>query len=216
VLAQTELFAALPADQLAELQARVREIRLERGDELFRKGDDAAECFVVVDGRVAISARASDGRESVVAVLGPGQLIGEMPLFDGGPRSADARALTPSMLQVVSYGDVRATLEQRPEVLWEVVRLLAARLRVTDDALADAMFLDVPGRTAKRLLEIAGTADEFDMPLTQEELAGVVGASRERINRAIATFVKLGWLEVRGRSRYHILARDDLTARASS
>jgi CRP-like cAMP-binding protein len=72
----------------------------------------------------------------------------------------------------------------------------------------------VTGRTAKRLLELAGEENEFRMPLTQEELAGMVGASRERVNKAIATFIKLGWLEVSGRSRYRILDRDELSARA--
>ena len=91
---------------------------------------------------------------------------------------------------------MRAVLEARPEVLWVVVRLLARRLRATDEALADAVFLDVPGRTAKRLLELAGDADEFQLPVTQEELAGMVGASRERVNKALALFFRLGWVEV--------------------
>ncbi len=76
------------------------------------------------------------------------------------------------------------------------------------------MFLDVTGRTAKRLLDLAAGQDEFRMPLTQEELAGMVGASRERVNKAIATFVKLGWLEVAGRTRYTILDRAELEERA--
>jgi len=84
------------------------------------------------------------------------------------------------------------------------------------EALADAMFLDVTGRTAKRLLALADGDDHFRMPLTQEELAGMVGASRERVNKAIALFVKLGWLEVSGRSQYHILDRAELQARAIS
>ena len=105
---------------------------------------------------------------------------------------------------------------RRPEVLWAVVRILARRLRATDEALADAMFLDVTGRTAKRLLELADGEDDFRMPLTQEELAGMVGASRERVNKAIALFVKLGWLEISGRSRYRIVNREELEIRATS
>ena len=104
-------------------------------------------------------------------------------------------------------------LADRPDVLWAVVRILARRLRATDEALADAMFLDVTGRTAKRLLELADGEDDFRMPLTQEELAGMVGASRERVNKAIALFVKLGWLEISGRSRYRIVNRDELEIR---
>ena len=210
MLEKTDLFGTLSTPQLDKLRATVRDARFERGDELFRKGEPATECFVIVEGRIAISAHAGDGRESVVAILGPPEIVGEMPLFDSGPRSADARALTAAQLHVIAFNDVRAALEANPEVLWKVLRILASRLRATDDALADAMFLDVPGRTAKRLLELAGPDEEFEMPLTQEELAGVVGASRERVNRAIATFAKLGWLELTGRGRYRILRRDEL------
>jgi CRP-like cAMP-binding protein len=82
-----------------------------------------------------------------------------------------------------------------------------------DNALADAVFLDVTGRTAKRLLELAGEADEFTLPVTQEELAGMVGASRERVNKAIASFVRLGWIE-QGDRRYVITDREQLGRRA--
>src|SRR5438270_419311 len=82
-------------------------------------------------------------------------------------------------------------------------------------ALADAVFLDVPGRTAKRLLELAGGDDEFKLPVTQEELAGMVGASRERVNKALALFARLGWLEVKGRGRYKFLDRPALEDRAT-
>ena len=91
--------------------------------------------------------------------------------------------------------------------------MLAGRLGATDEALADSVFLDVTGRTAKRLLELAGERDEFVLPVTQEELAGMVGASRERVNKAIASFIRLGWLEQSDR-RYRILLRDRLTLRA--
>ena len=93
------------------------------------------------------------------------------------------------------------------------MRLLAGRLRNMDEALADAVFLDVTGRTAKRLLELAGEADEFTLPITQEELAGMVGASRERVNKAIAAFIKLGWIQQVDR-RYVITNRKQLEIRA--
>ena len=182
---------------------------------IFTKGDPATRLYVVFSGRVAIVATATDDRESVISVLGPGALFGEMSMFDGGCRSASARALTTVHVIAIDFDDVRDVLAHRPEVLWAVVRILARRLRATDEALADAMFLDVTGRTAKRLLELADGEDEFRMPLTQEELAGMVGASRERVNKAIATFVKLGWLEVSGRSRYRILDRAELEIRAT-
>ena len=216
VLDDTDLLGSLPADLRAELRERARLAEYRRGDVIFRQGDAADHLYVVAGGRVAVAARASDGREAVMAVLGPGALFGELPLFDARPRSADVRALTDVHLVVVAFDDVRAALRRQPEVLWVVVQILARRLRNTDEALADAMFLDVTGRTAKRLLELAGPDDEFTMPLTQEELAGMVGASRERINKAIATFARLGWLEVEGRSRYRILDRAALTDRATA
>jgi CRP-like cAMP-binding protein len=113
----------------------------------------------------------------------------------------------------VPYPPVRAALEQQPDALWSVVELLAGRLRSVDEALADTVFLDVPGRTAKRLLELAGDGDQFQLPVTQEELAGMVGASRERVNKAISQFVRLGWLEQQDRV-YRILDRTQLSRRA--
>jgi CRP/FNR family transcriptional regulator, cyclic AMP receptor protein len=216
VLDKTDLFGALPPEVLEQLRDRAQLVKYRRGDAIFAKEDPAAELYVVLSGRVAITANANDDRESVISVLGPGALFGEMPLFDGEGRSASARALTTVQAIALPFIDVRAVLEQRPELLWTVVEILARRLRATDEALADAAFLDVTGRTAKRLLELAATNDEFRMPLTQEELAGMVGASRERVNKAIATFVRLGWLEVGGRGRYRILDRAELSARASS
>ena len=99
--------------------------------------------------------------------------------------------------------------EEQPELLWGVVALLAGRLRNMDDALADSVFLDVTGRTAKRLLELAGDERRVPAAVTQEELAGMVGASRERVNKAIASFVRLGWIEQTDR-RYTILDREQL------
>ena len=100
-----------------------------------------------------------------------------------------------------------------PALLWGVTRLLAHRLRVMDEALADSVFLDVTGRTAKRLLELSEGADEFLLPITQEELAGMVGASRERVNKAIASFIRLGYIDQHER-HYTILKRDAMELRA--
>ena len=157
--------------------------------------------------------RSVDGRESVIALMEVGDLFGELPLFDGQDRSADARALESSEVLEIHYDVVRTELRADPELLWGVVEILANRLRSVNAALADAVFLDVTGRTAKRLLEMAGEEDEFQLPITQEKLAGLAGASRERVNKAIASFIKLGWISQRGR-RYTITNREQLTRRA--
>ena len=208
-----ESFGSLPRALAEQLAARATTRRYRRGEYICHAGEPATRLFVVDTGRIAIAVRARDGRESVAAVLGPGSLFGELPFFDGEPRSSDARALTPVLLGEVDYDAVRAVIAEQPGLLWDVAMILTRRLRATDEALADAMFLDVTGRTAKRLLQIAGSDDEFSLPVTQEELAAMVGASRERVNKAIATFVRLGWLQVTARTRYRILDRVELDGR---
>jgi len=213
LLAGIDFFANLPDVARSELLAASHERPLVRGDVLFHEGDEPDELFVVVSGRIAIANKSTDGRESVVALMERGDLFGEMGLLDELPRSAEARALEPSVVLAVPYAPVRDLFNQQPDRLWGVVRLLAGRIRNTDEALADSVFLDVTGRTAKRLLELAGDADEFVLPVTQEELAGMVGASRERVNKAISSFIRLGWLDQHER-RYKIVQRDRLALRA--
>jgi CRP/FNR family cyclic AMP-dependent transcriptional regulator len=214
LLDATELFAALPDPVIDALSERAETRDLDRGGLLFEQGDASSELFVVLEGKIAIATKSTDGRESLVAVLEPGGLFGELGLFDEEARSADARALTPVRVLALDYEHVRAVLREQPQLLWVVVRLLAQRLRATDEALSDAVFLDVPARTAKRLLELAGESDTVALPMTQEDLAGLVGASRERVNKALAMFVRLEWIQATGRSRYRIIDRDQLELRA--
>lgn len=212
-LRAVELFQDLDDTALSELATMSERRQLQRGDVLFTENDEPNELFVVLAGRLAMVNRSIDGRESVVALMEKGDLFGEMPLFDGRKRSTDGRCLEPSEVIAIPYEPVKQMYTERPTLLWRAVELLANRLRVADGVLADSVFLDVTGRTAKRLLEIAGEADDFSLPVTQEELAGMVGASRERVNKAIASFVKLGWIEQRDR-RYHIVNRDQMELRA--
>ena len=129
VLDKTDLFGTLPPELLEQLRGRTALGRYRRGDAIFEKGDPAhPACTSCFSGRVAIVAKATDGRESVLTVLGPGALFGEMSMFDGGVRSANARALTTVHLIAVDFDDVRDVLAHRPEVLWAVVRILARRL----------------------------------------------------------------------------------------
>lgn len=212
-LRAVRLFSDLDENSIGELHRACNRINLRRGDVVFKESDESNELFIVVSGRLAMVNRSFDGRESVVALMEPNELFGEMPLFDGLARSADARCLEPSELIVVPYAPLRELYNREPALLWRVAELLTGRLRVADSILADSVFLDVTGRTAKRLLEIAGDADDFLLPVTQEELAGMVGASRERVNKAIASFVKLGWIEQRDK-RYYILDREQLQIRS--
>ncbi len=197
VLHGVELFAGLDEGLLGGIMAELREARYRRGDVLFSEGDEPTDLYVVVSGRIAIANKSIDGRESVVALMESGDLFGEMGLFDGGGRSAEARALETSLVYVIPYSPIQQLFRDHPTLLWRVVEMLARRLRAMDEALADSVFLDVTGRTAKRLLE----------------LAGLVGASRERVNKAIASFIRLGWIEQIDR-RYVITNRQQMEIRA--
>ena len=214
VLADVDLFRSLPPEAVERIAQAAQQRTLRRGDVLFREGEPGDELFVVESGRIAIANKSFDGRESVVALMEPGDVFGEMSLFDPSQgRSAEGRALEASTVYAVPFEPLREVFREQPELLWSVVNLLARRIRNMDVALADSVFLDVTGRTAKRLLELAGENDEFQLPITQEELAGLVGASRERVNKAISSFVRLGWLEQRDR-RYKITNRVQLERRA--
>ena len=212
-LRETILFAELDDGQLDHIAAAGSVQSLQRNVVLFEEGDEPGEFYLVLSGRVAIAQESDDGRESLLAVLGPGELFGEMGFLDGHNRSAQARALEESDVLVVPYAELRLLYENHPTALCSAVQLLARRLRATDQALSDTVFLDVMGRTAKRLLEMAGDEDEFEMPLTQEELASMVGASRERVNKAIHAFVRLGWI-THDHRHYKITNRKNLTLRA--
>ena len=148
LMSETILFAGLDDDALAKVVEAGRDLEMLRGDVLFREGDDPDELFVVVSGRIAIANKSIDGRESMVALMEEGDLFGEMGLFDGRGRSAEARALETSVVTAVPYGPVRSLYEDDPALLWRVVAMLAGRLRTMDTALADSVFLDVTGRTA--------------------------------------------------------------------
>jgi CRP-like cAMP-binding protein len=213
-LARADFFADAEPGALASLAGAGHEQHLIRGDILFNEGDPPEALYLVLRGRLAIAlANPIDRRESVVALMEAGDLFGEMGMLDGGPRSAMARALEPTTVLSIPYAPILQLFEDQPRLLWNVTRLLAQRIRVTDEALADSVFLDVTGRTAKRLLELANGMDSFTLPVTQEELAGMVGASRERVNKAIASFIRLGWLEQQERT-YRIIQRDRLELRA--
>jgi CRP-like cAMP-binding protein len=213
LLQGSDLFQHFDSQIVQSIAETAKLVRFERNQHIFSEGDDAKELYVVRSGRVAIATRSPDGRESVIALMEPGDLFGDMSLLDGEGRSADARALEPSELVLVPFPPIRELFERRPELLWEVVALLSRRLRAADSTIADSVFLDVTGRTAKRLLELAGDKDDFVLPLTQEELAAMVGASRERVNKALSQFVRLGWITQADR-RYQITDRVQLERRS--
>lgn len=206
-LRRVSLFAGLDDDSWKSLRSRLKESARPRGALIFSEGDAGGQLHVILAGKVKISRAAVDGRENLLAVLGPGDLFGELSLFNPGPRTATATAITDAQLATFSHDDLRPVIIEQPEVAAELLRVLAERLRQTNDAMADLVFTDVPGRVAKALLSLAERFGETDPDgvrvhhdLTQEELAQLVGASRETVNKALSDFASRGWLRVDARA----------------
>ena len=206
-LGQAPLFAALDEEAAAALRASMTELRLARGKVLFNEGDQGDRLYVVTEGKVKLGRTSPDGRENLLAVLGPGEMFGELSLFDPGPRTATVTAVTDAALIGLGHDDLKPLLAERPEVAAHLLAALARRLRRTNEAMADLVFSDVPGRVAKALLDLAkrfGVQSEDGLhvthDLTQEELAQLVGASRETVNKALADFAARGFLRLEARA----------------
>ncbi len=207
VLKKAPLFAGLEDEAATELSETMGTVRLNKGEILFHEGDGGDRLYVVVSGKVKLGRSGSAGRENLLAVLGPGQMFGELSLFDPGPRSTTATAVTSCEIRTLEHHELMDWLTGRPEVAQGLLGQLAARLRRANDVVADLVFSDVPGRVAKQLLELAKRfGDKRDdgvhvhHDLTQEELAQLVGASRETVNKALADFAARGWIRLEPRS----------------
>jgi len=201
------MFSALDAEAAVALRSSMDTVNLSKGQILFHEGDRGERLYIITDGKMKLGHTSTDGRESLLAVLGPGELLGELSLFDPGPRTATATALTDVSLMALAHVALRPWLTGRPEVAEALLGALAQRLRRTNEQMADLVFSDVPGRVAKTLLELGekfgrqlpdGLHVTHDM--TQEELAQLVGASRETVNKALADFAARGWIRLESRS----------------
>ncbi len=207
VLRRAPLFEALDDDSAAALEAGVTIVELARADRVFEEGASGNQLYVVLDGKIKLTRAAADGRENLLSVLGPGEMFGELSLFDPRPRTASAIAVTDSRLGALAHDDLRSWLTGRPDVALHLLQALAQRLRRANDVMADLVFTDVPGRVAKALLDLADRFGEVredglqvNHDLTQEELAQLVGASRETVNKALADFAARGWLQLTAKS----------------
>jgi CRP/FNR family transcriptional regulator len=207
IVLSAPLFAGLDPEASEALVATMKAIDFARGDALFHEGEPGDRLYVVREGKIKLGRRSNDGRENLLAVLGPGEMFGELSLFDPGPRTMTATAIAETQLLGLGNDSLTGLLSGRPEVSKALLAALAQRLRRTNAHLADLVFTDVPGRVAKALLELS---ERFGRPveggimvshdLTQEELAQLVGASRETVNKALADFATRGWLRLEARA----------------
>ncbi len=207
VLKETPLFEALSDEDASALRGGISNVHLDRGERLFAEGDGGDKLYIILEGKIKLTKAAPDGRENLLSVHGPGEMFGELSLFDPIPRTSSATAVTSARLAGLAHDDLRTWLSTRPEVAMHLLQALAQRLRRINDVKADLVFTDVPGRVAKALLDLA---DRFGVmtpegvqvnhDLTQEELAQLVGASRETVNKALADFTARGWIQLAAKS----------------
>jgi len=207
VVRKAPLFAALDDEAAAALMESMTTSHLDRGNILFREGDQGDRLYVIGEGKIKLGLTSVDGRENLLAILGPGEMFGELSLFDPGPRTATATAIAETQLLALGHEDLDSFLLGRPAVAANLLTALARRLRRANETLADLVFTDVPGRVAKALLDLS---TRFGRPaedgilvahdLTQEELAQLVGASRETVNKALADFASRGWIHLEARA----------------
>lgn len=201
------LFANMDPEASSALIASMTQVEVSRGEVLFHEGEPGDRLYVIRSGKIKLGRRSNDGRENLLAVLGPGEMFGELSLFDPGPRTATATVVADGAILELGHLELIAWLEANPTVAKHLLGALARRLRRTNEALADLVFSDVPGRVAKALLDLSTrfgeTVDEgirVAHDLTQEELAQLVGASRETVNKALADFAARGWVRREGRA----------------
>ncbi len=207
VLRQAPLFNGLDEDASGALEASMSTVTLRRGEILFAEGDEGDQLYVVIEGKIKLGRRSIDGRENLIAILGPGQMFGELSFFDPGPRSATATAVTDVEMRSLGHSALNPVIRSHPDVAYALLNQLAGRLRRTNEVVGDLVFSDVPGRVSKALLDLASRfgrqADDgihVNHDLTQEELAQLVGASRETVNKALADFASRGWIRLEPRS----------------
>lgn len=195
LLAKQALFAGCSLAQLTELARKLQPRSYREGDVIFYMGDPGTGLYLVTRGTVKVSLESADGQETMVALILPGDLFGELAVLDGEPRSATAVAMEPVEALFLRREDFVDFIEHTPGMAMRVIGMLCRRLRQTDELLGDLVFYNVSGRVAKKLLELARTHGvhanggvAIRLPLTQQELANLVGSSRESINKVMRYF----------------------------
>lgn len=223
LLAKTQLFEGLAAGDLEPLRPAIRTRIFERGSYLFREGDPGSHLHMVVRGQVKIGHVSQGGGEIVFAIAGPGEIFGELSLFDEeGERTADAQALEPAECLIIAKEPLLQFLAARPQLLLRIIASLSAYIKRKDATMGNVAFLDIPGRVAAKLVQLADTNGHptsdgisIDLTLNQQTLAAMVGATRENVNRALRRFSDLGYIRL-DRGSIMVLNRDQLRRRGSS
>jgi CRP/FNR family transcriptional regulator, cyclic AMP receptor protein len=192
------LFSILPAEISTALLARGRTMRLDAGQTLFVAGDPGDGCYSVAEGLLKVSIVSPNGGERILAILGPGAVVGELSILDDSPRSAAVIAVRETRLQFVSRAAFDFVARDHPEVFRHLAILLARRLRDIDDTLAATGFMSLKGRVARALI---GLAEAFGkdvgagrilirQKLNQSDIAAMAGISRENVSRILQDWMR--------------------------
>ena len=207
ILAKAGMFQGVDPRAVSALTAELQHINFPSGHTVFAESEPGDRLYIIVSGKVKIGRCSPDGRYSLLAILGPSDMFGELSIFDPGPRTSSATTVTDVRVVSMDRELVRAWIAESPGIAERMLRVLARRLRRTNHNLADLIFTDVPGRVAKQLLQLAqrfgtqeGGALRVTHDLTQEEIAQLVGASRETVNKALADFAHRDWIRLEGKS----------------
>jgi CRP-like cAMP-binding protein len=206
LLQHTVLFGTMAPEALDRLAERARRRTFARGEVIFREDDAGDSLCVVVTGLVKVYRTSPEGDEMVLVTLGPSAVFGELPMIDGGLRSASAAAVESTTLLTLTRASLLDALRDSPELVDRMLRSLGSMVRRLTDQAADLVFLDLHGRVAKLLLALAeerGTSETdgrtLDLGMTQTDLANMVGGSRQSVNQVLRSFERLGYLELDGR-----------------
>lgn len=214
-LATIPLFSGLPEEELERFAELTRERAYPKGSVILFQDDPGDSLFVLRNGRVKVVLIGEDGREVILGVLEPGAHFGELALIDDQPRSAHVIAMEDAQLLVLRREDFKRRVEANPTVAWALLTELSRRLRRADVKIGGLVLLDVPGRIARLLLDLAdetGSA-QIEKPLTHQTIAQMIGASRETVSRAMKDFQDAGLIRVE-RRRISIGDRDALEKRS--
>jgi CRP/FNR family transcriptional regulator, cyclic AMP receptor protein len=205
-LQRSALFEGLEASDLEALVPDLRRRSFGAGTHIFREGDPGLHLHLILSGEVKIARSGPGGAEVVFAVLLPADMFGELALLEEGAlRTADAVAVEPTECLTLERRALITFLDSHPERMWHLIRFLSAYIRRKDESFAEVAFLDIQGRVARKLLELAQTQGEpvpggtrIRVRISQRTLAGMVAARRENVNRALSRFAALGDISIAG------------------
>src|SRR5690348_15319149 len=211
LLRRSSLFDRVDSEHLSALVKEARWRKYAADSYLFREGDPADHLLVIARGEVKVSRATESGSEVVFAILGGGSALGELgALEEGAARSADAKAMSATECLVIYRPALVKFLTAHPAAMWGVLNVLTTYIRTKDEAFVDLAVRDIPGRVARKLLDLAGT--QRTLALSQSTLAGLVGASRENVNRALSRFASLGYISL-DRGHITLLRPEELRRR---